>query len=105
MDTVIAFKNKNNGCHQCFRLSNSRIKYSRREFPLRGSCGSVYVPFSISESLYASLLTMEIINKWLNGSLDSNFFRQNLKPISEIEALKIEKEEKCTVCGTNYTME
>ncbi len=106
-EAVEAFvhKNKNNGCHQCFRLSNSRIKYSGREFPLRGSCGSVYVPFSISESLYASLLTMEIINKWLNGSLDSNFFRQNLKPISEIEALKIEKEEKCTVCGTNYIME
>ena len=48
---------------------------------------------------------MEIINKWLNGTLDSNFFRQNLSPIGEIEALKIEKEEKCMVCGTNYTME
>ncbi len=106
-EAVEAFvrKNKNNGCHQCFRLSDSRIKYSGGEFPLRGSCGSVYVPFSISESLYASLLTMEIINKWLNGTLDSNFFRQNLNPIGEIEALKIEKEEKCTVCGTNYTME
>jgi len=96
---------RDNGCHQCFRMSDSAIKYYGEEFPLRGSCGSVFVPFSISASVYASLLTIEIINKWIVGDLVHNFFRQKLNPISGIESKTIKKKESCLVCGINFTTE
>lgn len=97
--------NRGIGCHQCFRMSDSAITYSGDEYPLRGSCGSVFVPFSISASMYASLLTIEIINTWLAGNLSHNFFMQRLNPIGGIESKLIEKNVECQICGKNYSQE
>lgn len=95
----------NEACHQCFRISDKVIPYIGDEYPLRGSCGSVYVPFPISVSMYAALLTTDVINQWSVDKLENNFFRQSLNPVKEIESMTIIKDGNCQVCGTSYTQE
>ncbi|MDG5816466.1 ThiF family adenylyltransferase [Chitinispirillales bacterium ANBcel5] len=85
-------------CHQCIKVK----KYSsdqHEDIILRDSCRSVFIPFPISASLYASLLGVHVLKKWLKNDFSSNFFEQKLDPVSEITEESILPMEKCLLCG------
>jgi hypothetical protein len=52
--------------------------------------------------MYAALLIIYSLNKWLKGELiETTFFTQKLNPVGSIEEILIAKNERCTFCGIN----
>jgi molybdopterin/thiamine biosynthesis adenylyltransferase len=93
-------------CHECFREYKRKNQLNTVErSAMRGSCGSLFIPFPITASLYASLLVINILNLWLAGNTNmSNYYRQDLKPIKAIEEYNINVNESCIACGKKCSM-
>jgi hypothetical protein len=95
-------KDSGGGCHECYRNSDFIIDLKDKTRPLRDSCRSVYVPFPISASLYASLLSIEVINRWLKKEIPGSYiFQQRISPVQNIEVNCLPKSEACPVCGNH----
>jgi hypothetical protein len=100
----LAIPNKKGACHECLHKS----KYYRLADPsllsIRDSCNSIFFPFPITASMYTVLLIIHALNKWVKDELtETIFFKQKLNPVGVIEEIEINKNERCPVCGMNYT--
>lgn len=90
------------GCHYCAKKLLKSNESLENNLPMRNSCQSVFVPFPITASLYASLLAMKMINTYLdNTELASKYFYQKINSVGEINEIDIVKIEGCPVCGRN----
>jgi molybdopterin/thiamine biosynthesis adenylyltransferase len=92
--------NNNKACHECLKKSEHYYLEDLSTLPLRDSCNSIYIPFPITASMYAVLLVIHALNKWLGGQLtETTFFTQVLNPVGEIKETIIIKSEECPLCG------
>jgi molybdopterin/thiamine biosynthesis adenylyltransferase len=98
----IAIPNNKGACHECLRKSEHYGIIDSTSLSLRGSCNSIYIPFPITASMYAVLLTISVINKWFKGELtETTFFSQKLIPVGDIKEMIIAKRIGCPACGMN----
>jgi molybdopterin/thiamine biosynthesis adenylyltransferase len=98
--------NEKGACHECYRRSPHYLLPEKGQLPLRDSCMSIFVPFPVTASLYASLLVMYVLRNHLtNDSSISMFYRQQLVPVNIIEEHIINYNMGCPLCGKNYMTE
>jgi len=92
--------NNKKACHECFKKSGHYYMEDLLTLPIRDSCNSIYIPFPITASMYAVLLVIHALNKWLRGQLtETTFFAQTLNPVGEIKETIITKSKECPLCG------
>jgi molybdopterin/thiamine biosynthesis adenylyltransferase len=98
-----SMSNTQGACHECYRRSPFYLPSIADQLPLRNSCMSVYVPFPITASLYASLLAVHVLHNRLSNSMyPSSLCCQKINPPQSIEEKIIKFYSECPVCGKHY---